>query len=50
MLASGPKFAGSNPAENILSMPSFGEEVKAACPMSQLFGMLKNPAIAWKSD
>jgi hypothetical protein len=23
---------------------------KAVCPMSQLCGMLKNPAITWKSD
>jgi hypothetical protein len=55
MLASGsrvqtrPKpsdFSG----DKILSMPSFGWEVKPSVPMSQLCGMLKNPAITRKSD
>jgi hypothetical protein len=52
-----PKFAGSNPAE---AVEFFGRNnpqqaflrrgSKAVCPMSQLCGMLKNPAITWKSD
>jgi hypothetical protein len=52
-----PKIAGSNPAE---AVGIFGRKnpqhaflrrrSKAVCPMSQLCGMLKNPAMTWKSD
>jgi hypothetical protein len=52
-----PKFADSNPAE---AVEFFGRKnpqhaflrrgSKAVCPMSQLCGMLKKPAIMWKSD
>jgi hypothetical protein len=52
-----PKFVGSNPAE---AVEFFGRKnpqhaflrkgSKAVCPMSQICGMLKNPAITLKSD
>jgi hypothetical protein len=52
-----PNFAGSNPAEAVEFFgrknpqhPFLRRESKAVCPMSQLCGMLKNPAITWKSD
>jgi hypothetical protein len=34
--------------KKIVSMPSFGREVKPFVIMSQICGMLKNPVIAWK--
>jgi hypothetical protein len=56
-LASGTQVRGSNPAEAVIF---FGRKnpqhaflrrgSKAVCPMSQLCGMSKNPAISWKSD
>jgi hypothetical protein len=55
MLASGTQVREFKPGrsrpifwgEKILSMPSFGREVKPL-PMSQICGMLKNPVITWK--
>jgi hypothetical protein len=52
-----PKFAGSNPAEAVgffwRKNPHYAflrRGSKAVCPMSQLCGVLKNPANTWKSD
>jgi hypothetical protein len=53
MLASGTQVRGvqTRPkpldfsGEKFLSMPSFGGESKAVCPISQFCGMLKKPTI-----
>jgi hypothetical protein len=56
VLAFGPRFAGSNPADGyevltaikILSTPSFGEEVKPEDPYRNILRHVKNHCGVWQ--
>jgi hypothetical protein len=49
MLASGTQVRGFKPGEKILSMPSFGEEVKPSVPCRKSAACKRSLDLPWKS-